>query len=307
MKPECSLIISTYNWPEALKLSLQSAISQKILPAEIIIADDGSGESTRKLIEEFAGKSTVPIVHVWHEDNGFRLSAIRNKAIQQAKYDYIIQVDADCLLHPLFVADHLEVAKQGTFVCGTRSMINEEFTNEVLQQQQMPGSIDLKKNLSKKYNSVHNRFLRFIMYLVQRSKNSYQHVKGCNMAFWRKDLLAVNGYNEEFIGWGKEDNDLSIRLMNAGIALRFAKFSAIQYHLHHAVNDLSRWSSNDNLLKQTMAKGLTFIQNGIKKDSDHPERQKQGGVLIPSATLLLLLLTDFLHVNQFFIKPILFE
>ena len=110
-----SLIISTYNNPEYLYLTLKSVMNQRRLPDEILIADDGSGEATRTLVEEMAAESFVPLRHIWHEDEGFRLGAIRNKAIAEAKGEYIIQIDGDIVLHPPFVADHVKMAREGWF------------------------------------------------------------------------------------------------------------------------------------------------------------------------------------------------
>ena len=92
MKTSCSLIIATYNWPEALNLVLLSIQKQTILPNEIIIADDGSSSKTQMLIADFQKIFSIPLIHVWHEDKGFRLAKIRNKAIKIANFSYIIQI-----------------------------------------------------------------------------------------------------------------------------------------------------------------------------------------------------------------------
>jgi glycosyltransferase involved in cell wall biosynthesis len=264
-KPTCSLNISTYNWPAALKLCLQSVLSQKVHPDEVVIADDGSGPETKAIIDQFAAKSPFIVKHIWQEDKGYRLSEISNKAIAKSSCDYIIQVDGDCLLHPAFIADHLRFAKQNTFVCGTRSMINEDYTTELLGKGSLPFPLKTKGHLSKKYNAVYNGLLSALHYWFQRSRKNYLYVKGCNMAFWKNDLLKVNGYNEDFVGWGKEDNDLSLRLLNIGAGIRVAKFCAIQYHLHHNENNKSGINTVEALLRQTELKGLNYTPNGINK------------------------------------------
>ena len=99
MNSSVALIIATYNWPKALEQTLRSVVHQTILPNEVLIADDGSDERTANLIQKFKeAHPTLNIVHVWHEDNGFRLAAIRNKAIRMAQSDYIIQIDGDCFI-----------------------------------------------------------------------------------------------------------------------------------------------------------------------------------------------------------------
>ena len=264
-KPTCSLNISTYNWPVALKLCLQSVLLQKVLPNEVVIADDGSGPETKAVIDEFTAKAPFQVIHIWHEDKGYCLPEIQNKAIVKSSCDYIIQIDGDCLLHTLFIADHLRLAKQDTFVCGTRSMIKEDYTAELLYKGNLSFPIDMKGHLSKKFNAVYNVLLAALHYRFQRSRKNYLYVKGCNMAFWKNDLLKVNGHNEFFIGWGKEDNDLALRLLNTGVGIRFAKFCAIQYHLHHKESGKSGVNISEALLLETELKGLTYTPNGIVK------------------------------------------
>ena len=125
-----SLIISTYNRSDALELCVKSVLRQSLLPDEIIIADDGSKEDTGELIHQLAASSEVPIIHVWHEDLGFRLASIRNKAIAKASKEYIIQIDGDIVLHKDFVKDHVRFAKKGSFVTGSRVLIREGLTRK---------------------------------------------------------------------------------------------------------------------------------------------------------------------------------
>src|SRR5690606_7689461 len=127
-KMTVSLIISTYNWPEALEKSLKSAFYQTVLPNEIIIADDGSARSTKNKIDQLRLLSTIPVEHVWHADKGFRLSAIRNEAIAMARYDYVIQIDGDIIMAPHFIEDHLRLAQERAFLCGSRVLMPKEYS-----------------------------------------------------------------------------------------------------------------------------------------------------------------------------------
>ena len=102
-----TILVSTYNWPAALELSLRSMFSQTVLPDEIVIADDGSTAETAELINRLKQETNIPIKHVWHEDKGFRKTIVLNQAIAQATGDYILQVDGDVILSPYFVQDHL--------------------------------------------------------------------------------------------------------------------------------------------------------------------------------------------------------
>jgi glycosyltransferase involved in cell wall biosynthesis len=113
-----TVIITTYNWPEALFLSLQSLQSQRDGDFEIVVADDGSNSATRDLIAEFAGNGRSPVGHVWHEDTGFRAAAIRNRAIAASSGDYLVFLDGDCFVPADFIGVHRRLAEPGWLVSG---------------------------------------------------------------------------------------------------------------------------------------------------------------------------------------------
>jgi glycosyltransferase involved in cell wall biosynthesis len=231
---DCSLLVATYNWPQALRVCLESVKRQSVLPKEVIIADDGSKEDTRLLIETVKKDFPVPIVHIWQPDEGFQLAKIRNKAFAAAKYGYIVQIDGDLILHPHFIDDHLSLAKPHHFVTGSRAILDEQTTRRILRDQHFTNLNAFTGKSSNFFNGVRIGFLRRFLarsYKVS-GKNKY-YVKGCNMAFWKKDLLNVNGYNEAFTGWGREDSELAIRLINAGVKKQFIKTGGVCYHLHH--------------------------------------------------------------------------
>lgn len=260
------MLISTYNWVPALRLCLESVRTQSVLPDEIIIADDGSGEETEALIDWYRTIFQVPLLHVWQPDNGYQLARIRNKAFAAASGDYIIQIDGDLILHPHFVRDHLAARKPGTFVSGARSMITKEVTEQLLHPDSSQTLIKWS-NLEQKYNAIPSRTLSALNYLFQRGNKNVHYVLGCNMAFWKADLLKVNGYNEDFTGWGKEDNDIAIRLVNSGIKLRFLKFGGIIYHLFHKMSTRLTLVTNEELFKNSIANKVTYIAKGINQYS----------------------------------------
>jgi len=267
-----SIIVSTYNRPDALGKCVESIFYQSTLPDEIVIADDGSGNETRDMVKDLQQKSPVPLVHVWQEDNGYQLARIRNRSFAAAKGEYLIQIDGDLILEKHFMQDHLSLARPGTFVGGARTMMDQTLTELVLEGKVSFEDIPRhKENLGQKPNAIRSGILRKLAYLYQRHHRNYKYVLGCNMAFWKKDLIGVNGYNETFTGWGKEDNELSVRLQNAGIKLRFIKFGAIVFHLYHKVADLSFMPANEEKLRQTIREGLTFAPSGIGNYLQHPK------------------------------------
>ncbi|HQW45150.1 MAG: glycosyltransferase family 2 protein [Chitinophagaceae bacterium] len=258
-----SLVISTYNRPDMLRICFQGVLAQSVQPDEIIIADDGSGPATKQLVEEFTAKSPVPVLHVWQPDEGFQLAAIRNKSFAKASGDYIIQTDGDIILHKHFVKDHIRMAEKNTFISGARSLLDDGYSKAMIQKMEYSQPSFFSTHLGKRFNAFRNILLMYFNYFIQRGSKQYRYVLGANMAFWKSDLVKVNGYNEEFKGWGKEDNDLAARLCNAGIKLRFIKFGAVTFHLYHTEATRGNLTTNENLLQQTVDNKITFVSTGI--------------------------------------------
>lgn len=218
-----SLVVSTYNWPEALRLCLNSVCRQTRIPDEVIIADDGSRSDTKKLVEQF--KDILPIKYVWQPDNGFRKTLIMNKAFSVCTGDYIIQIDGDIILDRHFCADHISSAQEGYFIQGSRGKFDKATTEKILKiGKYTPNFFSL--GLHRRLNTLRIPFLSKFFY-------DYSHIRGCNMSFWRKDIKAINGYDNNMIGYGREDTDLTARLLRSGVKKRFLKFKAIEYHLWH--------------------------------------------------------------------------
>ncbi len=243
---------------------MESIFNQVHLPDEIIIADDGSGPATKELIELMQRNSPRPMVHIWHEDHGYRLASIRNRSFAAARSEYLIQIDGDLLLEKHFIADHLSIAKAGTFVAGARAMMNEALTKNVLEGNlKIEELAEHRAEIDKRHNAMRSDLLKKISYFWQQNNFNYKYVFGCNMAFWKEDLLKVNGYDESFKGWGKEDNELAVRLLNAGVKIRFLKFGGVAYHMHHKVADLSSMDSNEERLMESIRKKSNYATDGL--------------------------------------------
>lgn len=209
-----SLVITTYNKPDYLHLVLQSTFVQTLPPLEVVIADDGSGEDTRRLVEKFRETAPFPVKHVWHEDRGFRAAAIRNRGFAVCESEYIITIDGDILLHPDFVKDHVRYAREGYFTSGGRINLKPELTEKMIKTEQLWvkfGDLALKKRLKLFRSSLPAK-----LFLHYKAK-SYKYGVSANMAFWTKDIKVINGFDEDFVGYGFEDFDVMLRFMNAGI------------------------------------------------------------------------------------------
>ncbi|MXV50016.1 glycosyltransferase [Pedobacter sp. HMF7647] len=261
MRVTCALLISTYNWPEALELVLRSVLQQSRMPDEILIADDGSGRPTIDLVNKYRDAFPVPLKHAWIEDIGFRKSLALNKAIKMAHSDYIIEVDGDIILHPRFVEDHMKAAKKGFFVQGSRTMLNQKKSEEILQTKQVKFS-PFTKGIYSRFNSFR---IPFLSILFQPDPKDSYNAKACNIAFWRKDYVQINGYYNDFEGWGCEDYEFAARLINSGIYKKRLKMAAIGYHIFHKHYSRHNLQSNDVIYQRTLKEKLTYCINGYQE------------------------------------------
>ncbi len=261
-KVNVSLIITTYNWPKALELVLLSISKQNILPYEVLVADDGSTEETLQLIRKFQENFPVPLIHIWHEDDGFRRSAVLNLAISKAKGDYIIQLDGDCIVHKNFVGDHLGSLEKSTYLYGSRVNIQESFLKTLFDQKRIEFSF-FSKGIKKRGRTIHLPFLGRLLY--KRNNELSKKLRGCNLSYWKADFIAVNGYNEDMTGWGREDSELVIRMMNKGIEGKRLKYQAIIYHIWHKESSKQKLTINDALQKDAIKNKTVWCKNGLDK------------------------------------------
>lgn len=259
-----SLIITTYNWKEALQAVLESVKRQTVLPEEVIVADDGSRPDTAEMITEMQKDFPVPLIHSWQEDNGFQLSLSRNRAIAAAKGDYIIMVDGDMVLSNSFVESHKQAAKPSWFVQGGRVLTNNDCAQKIMHDNLVPNIFT--SGIRNRKNCINNRLLST---LFSFERNNDKATRGCNMAFWRKDALQVNGFNQDFVGWGREDSEFVHRMLNAGKRRLYLKFAGAGYHLYHKENTRASLSKNDEILEETIRLKLVECKNGIKQLSDN--------------------------------------
>lgn len=232
-----SIIVSTYNRPSYLALVLSSLMKQK-KPGEfeIVIADDGSRNETRCVIERFQKTFPTPIIHAWQEDMGFRLAASRNNACKRSSGDYLVFLDGDCIPQKDFVEKHRKLAEKGYFVTGTRILLSASLSQNLENQTwslksdnylELLGKF-LRKDLNKISSLFYNPF-----FPRKLDKRNWKKLRGCNFAVWREDLFKVNGFDEEFIGWGFEDSEFAVRLINSGIKRKSGNFAVTVFHLYH--------------------------------------------------------------------------
>ena len=256
-----SLVFPTYNWPEALEMIFLSLKSQSMLPDELVIADDGSTAETRAMIEKYRSQFSVPVLHIWHEDKGYRKTTILNKAIAAASGDYIIQIDGDCIMHRHFIRDHVRAAENRTYLYGSRVNIEEELLEDVIENKRIRFPFFIH-GLSRRTRNLH---IPVFGKLFKKTKKLSRKIRGCNFSFWRDDFIKANGYNEDMTGWGREDSELVARFINSGILGQRMRYRAIVYHIWHPTRPRDEVASKDIIQERTISEGIKSCENGIDK------------------------------------------
>jgi len=233
-----SLIVTTYNWPEALDKVLCALSAQQFSPTdlEIIVADDGSTEATAECIRVWQDRSPFSLVHCWQPDEGFQAAKIRNRAAAKAQHEYLIFLDGDCVPFPSFVKTHVALAERGWFVSGNRVLLNPDFTKNVFTRSLLLHRWGWRRwagAITKKCNRV-LPFLRLPLGRIRKiAAQRWQGAKTCNIGVWRDDFMKVNGLEERFVGWGFEDSEWVIRLQRAGVLRKLGHFALPVLHLWH--------------------------------------------------------------------------
>ncbi|MEE2826469.1 MAG: glycosyltransferase [Planctomycetota bacterium] len=268
---EIAVVLSTYNSPDVLRMSLLGFVAQQEADFQVLVADDGSDERTAKVLRESCF-SSLNLKHVWHADEGFRLSAIRNAAIVATDADYLIFCDGDCIPRKDFVANHRRLARPSTFTAGGRidvpSKVHRQFTEQQIVENQVfnPNFLEERDRGLRRFR---NRLTAGQSMTAIMNRLTWRHCvfSGSNAAAWRKDLLDVNGFDEDFPGYGSEDRDMGVRLKNHGVKSRYLKYSLMQLHLDHPKShfdpEISR--RNREVFRRRKWDGTTRVAVGIEK------------------------------------------
>jgi glycosyltransferase involved in cell wall biosynthesis len=257
-----SVIVTTYNRPEALKKVILALQSQTRPPDEILVADDGSGPKTRELMAELEQSPGPPLCHVWQEDKGFRAAMVRNRAILVSTGDYLIFMDGDCIPTRFFVADHLALAEKGYFFQGKRALVNRKIVDGFDFKDTLSFVRLFRLALSGGISNAHH-IVRIPFFPRSRSWK-LSGIRSCNMGIFKKDVSAVNGFNQAFLGWGREDSEFVVRLFKYGLKRKEHPFRAICYHLWHPENTRNRLEKNEGLLEQALASPAWRCEKGLE-------------------------------------------
>ena len=262
-----SVIVTTYNRDDALAAVLRSLMRQTDSDFEVIVADDGSGPSTATLVESWNARVGHRVEHVWHENKGFRAAEIRNRAILIARGAYCVFLDGDCIVRPDFIAAHRRLAERDWFVSGNRVLLSEALSERVLREDLTPEVWRLTRWLTKRLRGGVNRMAALLHLplgpLRRLRKSAWEGVRSCNLAVWRADLDRVDGFDADYSGWGKEDSDLIVRLLHAGVRRKDGNFATGVIHLWHKEADRAWLGDNEGRLAAVLGSGGVRARRGL--------------------------------------------
>lgn len=265
------VVISTYNNPKWLEKVLWGYLNQSLAPSEVVIADDGSGEPTRLLVEALAAEAPFIVRHVWQEDDGFRKSEILNKAIVAATSDYLIFTDQDCIPRRDFVETHFAFSQSGYMLSGGYFKLPMELSQSITREDvlsQHAFSVAWLRSNGLKLNFkctklLHCTLFSAFMNAITPARASWN---GCNSSGWRSDMVAINGYNE-LMQYGGQDREFGERLTNKGIKSKQIRYSAICLHLDHKrpYKTDESISKNVAIRRETRRSKIIKTPHGIEK------------------------------------------
>lgn len=268
-----TVVVCTYNRPEALRAVLAGLRDQSRSDFEVIVADDGSGESTRAVVQRMMPAFQGRLRHAWQEDRGFRVAAARNLAASQARTPYLAFLDGDCIPRTSFVHAYLRMLHPRRLIRGSRVLCDQTLTLRIeAGEAGEPHRWSLVELRALRHQGHVNRlsplrrgFLDGMRMLASRTRpRNWKLLRGCNFMVPAAAYRAVGGCDETFEGWGFEDSDLCIRLMNHGLSIRRAAADACVLHLWHRENDRRFEGENLARLEATLRSGRTRPARGMQ-------------------------------------------
>ncbi|WP_404368188.1 glycosyltransferase family 2 protein [Marinobacter sp.] len=267
------VVITTYNSPLWLTKVLTGYENQTLRDFRTIIADDGSTDETRAVIDQFRARGILQIDHVWHEDRGFRKCEILNRAIAQTDCDYLIFTDGDCIPQPDFIATHQHLAEPGYFLSGGYIKLTMPVSEQISEEDIASGEIfDPRWLIAHGQRRSHKLWKLSSSALWKRLLNSFTPTaaswNGMNSSTWTKDLIAVNGFNED-MQYGGLDRELGERLWNYGHKSKQIRYSTVCLHLDHprGYSKPEIWAKNRAIRKAVKDNRRWWADNGIVKSA----------------------------------------
>jgi glycosyltransferase involved in cell wall biosynthesis len=270
-----SVVVTTYNRSDALAKVLEGLSQQTDTAFEVIVADDGSGQLHRDAVWAAALALRLKLTHVWHPDIGFTASRARNRGVSQARGDYIVFLDGDCVPEIDFIAQHRRLKERGCLVNGSRVLLSPVFTQAVLA-----GAVKIVAREKSFWVAKWRRreaskltcLFRLPDFKFRKDKTfSWRGIRSCNMGVWRSDFERINGFDESFVGWGHEDADFVLRMHNAGITRKNGFCATEVYHLWHQESSRDQASSNAQRVTDRMQTRQMIATEGYLQSREGAE------------------------------------
>jgi len=262
---KASLLITFYNNLPEIDLILKRVMLLDF-DIEIIIADDGSKIKSNEIFTKYR-KNGLKIKHIWQPDRSFRASKIRNLGVLCSNYDYLIFIDADCIPDKSFVTVHTKLAKKGFFLSGTRVLLSKKLKAYFFNNPDF--KINFLNCFFFYFFGHTNKLLYklpFNMCLTSPlSKKNWKKVQTCNLSVYKIDFINIGGFDESYIGWGLEDSDLIVRLINSGVFKKKIIRGAVVFHLWHEIYSRKNLPSNKDRLKYAIQKKIKFAKKSVFK------------------------------------------
>ncbi|MBC7691865.1 MAG: glycosyltransferase [Methylotenera sp.] len=271
MKTRASLFLATYEMPKHLELVFEALLRQSHQEFEVLVCDDGSGEETRQIIQKYAATAPFPIKHFRQEHQGFRKCRILNEALRQAQGETLVFLDGDCVPHRHYLLDHVRQQETGLYLAGRRVELGEGVSQKLTPEKIRSGYFDFPtpsllrssfwgdtENIQRAFR-ISNPWLRRKLGMAR-----IDDLKGCNYSVSKADLVAINGFDEDYEGYGREDTDIELRLQNLGLRIKSLKGLALQFHVWHPRRDFT--PANEHLLQEVIDTSKIRCRNGLFKE-----------------------------------------
>lgn len=256
-----SLVVLTHDRPDALRLVLAGVARQRVAPFEVVVTEDGASPATRACVDGLRPSFPVPLLHVTQEHRGPRMARARNRGIAAARGEYVVFLDGDMVPSRDFVRDHRDFARPGAFAQGSRALASPALTQRLLLELLGADVSTFTPGLERRRNLVRAPWARALWGRPHRRRGG---AKSCNLAFWREDLIALNGFDEAMTGWGLEDAELVQRAFHLGLRRRDLRMGAGAVHLWHPPHALGADNPNWAVLREAEATGRVQCERGLR-------------------------------------------
>ncbi len=258
---KASLIIPFYKDLEALELILFSLNNQSAAGKfEVVIAEDDNAPATLDFLQRIQPRLNFPLQHTRQPDEGYRRSKALNNGIRVAKNELLVFIDGDCIPHRHFVKSYLDNAGDKRVLYGRRVNLGKKFSAQLRQQKDLSRLNFLSLVASDSNRTVEGLYMPFYPERLTSKRQPW----GCNMGMIKKDIEAVNGFDEDYKEWGPEDLDICCRLERYGCQLKSLKYKAIIYHLYHPSKGIAAVAERGKkFFEEKMKNGEVFCRNGL--------------------------------------------